>query len=434
MNINNLFLYLFYAGLSFLVFLIDSYIGLLSAIFGYIFLFFLNYRNNGSIFNHIQFYLIACWILSITQIFNLYNFDETFFYDERFYFLCCVIITGLISTFFEVPAQNLLLFQIKKEQKRLNYLSYILVFLWVLSILSIDGFFGGVLQYIFRNLLIISPIIVASILYLNFKKKLFPNIIFFLTFLYYTSIMFNRTGFLLVPLIFIVTILIEKEFKINFIKNSRFIFGSLILVFFTLVIADIYKGSNSREGFIGFFKDLKISDFENFSSNTRYQINPTHNIYDYFSILDALTDEKKELKGNIFYQYINAAKPRLFFPEKQITNISELNYLQGYVSNKLFFAIFIESSYNLGLIGVFLFHLLLLLVGKIMFNSLLIVKSEFLFKLFSVHYFFYIISMYTLIRGPGIHLVPYFFICFCIMVYILYLSKKTSIRKFDQLT
>ena len=86
MNINNLFLYLFYAGLSFLVFLIDSYIGLLSAIFGYIFLFFLNYRNNGSIFNHIQFYLIACWILSITQIFNLYNFDETFFLRKDFIF------------------------------------------------------------------------------------------------------------------------------------------------------------------------------------------------------------------------------------------------------------------------------------------------------------------------------------------------------------
>ena len=33
MNIDNLFLYLFYAGLSFLIFLIDSYIGLLSAIY-----------------------------------------------------------------------------------------------------------------------------------------------------------------------------------------------------------------------------------------------------------------------------------------------------------------------------------------------------------------------------------------------------------------
>jgi len=234
--------------------------------------------------------------------------------------------------------------------------------------------------------------------------------------------MFNRTGFLLVPIFFFITVLIERNLSINFSKNYRFILGTVILIFFTLVISDLYKGSSTRN-FYSFLSQLTINDFKNFSSETRYQINPVTNVYDYFSILGSLTDDKRELGGNIFSQFISIAKPRFFFPEKQITNISELLFIQRYTSNRLFFSIFLESTYNLGLFGVLIYHLLILIVGKIMFNSLLIINNKLVFQFLSVHYFFYVFYLYTLIRGPGIHFIPYFFFCFCFMLYFLYLLK-----------
>ncbi len=422
MNSRNLFIYLFYIAISFLIFFVDNYFGLLVSIFGYVLLFLLNYKKNKTIFNYIQFYLLTCWILSITQVFNLYNYDENIFYEERLYFFYCVIITGLISTFFKSPDNNLLITNLKKKKIDFKYLNHFLFFFWLLSILSIDGFFGNIIQYIFKHILFLSPIILTSILYLNSTKKVFPIVIFFLTFVYYTSIMFNRTGFLLVPIFFFITVLIERNLSINFSKNYRFILGTVILIFFTLVISDLYKGSSTRN-FYSFLSQLTINDFKNFSSETRYQINPVTNVYDYFSILGSLTDDKRELGGNIFSQFISIAKPRFFFPEKQITNISELLFIQRYTSNRLFFSIFLESTYNLGLFGVLIYHLLILIVGKIMFNSLLIINNKLVFQFLSVHYFFYVFYLYTLIRGPGIHFIPYFFFCFCFMLYFLYLLK-----------
>ena len=233
--------------------------------------------------------------------------------------------------------------------------------------------------------------------------------------------MFNRTGYLLVPIIFFVTVLIDKKFEIDLKKNINFVLGSIILILITLLLADIYKSSEYKN-FFDFVLELKLTDFTNYYSESLYKINPTHNIYDYFSIMDALTDDRKEIGGNIFTQFLNIFKPRFFFPDKPIQNISELNYMQGIHPSSLFVAVFMESTYNLGLIGVFIYHYLILLIGNLMFKSVLVIEDELLFKFFSINYFFYIIHMYTLIRGPGIHFVPYFFISFMIMMY--YLKKN----------
>ena len=421
MQINNLYIYLIYVFLSFIIFLIDSYAGLLLVVFSYLLLLFLNFKKNGSIFNYVQFYLLVCWILTFNQIFNLFHFDENFFYEERLYFFSCVVISGIISIFFKVPEKNYLLFEKKFKKIENPYLSKYIIFLFTILIFGISGLFGGAIQYILKALLFIAPIILSGLYYLNSTKKLIPLILFIISFLFYTSIMFNRTGYLLVPIIFFVTVLIDKKFEIDLKKNINFVLGSIILILITLLLADIYKSSEYKN-FFDFVLELKLTDFTNYYSESLYKINPTHNIYDYFSVMDALTDDRKEIGGNIFTQFLNIFKPRFFFPDKPIQNISELNYMQGIHPSSLFVAVFMESTYNLGLIGVFIYHYLILLIGNLMFKSVLVIEDELLFKFFSINYFFYIIHMYTLIRGPGIHFVPYFFISFMIMMY--YLKKN----------
>ena len=421
MQINNLYIYLIYVFLSFIIFLIDSYAGLLLVVFSYLLLLFLNFKKNGSIFNYVQFYLLVCWILTFNQIFNLFHFDENFFYEERLYFFSCVVISGIISIFFKVPEKNYLLFEKKFKKIENPYLSKYIIFLFTILIFGISGLFGGAIQYILKALLFIAPIILSGLYYLNSTKKLIPLILFIISFLFYTSIMFNRTGYLLVPIIFFVTVLIDKKFEIDLKKNINFVLGSIVLILITLLLADIYKSSEYKN-FFDFVLELKLTDFTNYYSESLYKINPTHNIYDYFSIMDALTDDRKEIGGNIFTQFLNIFKPRFFFPDKPIQNISELNYMQGIHPSSLFVAVFMESTYNLGLIGVFIYHYLILLIGNLMFKSVLVIEDELLFKFFSINYFFYIIHMYTLIRGPGIHFVPYFFISFMIMMY--YLKKN----------
>ena len=129
MQINNLYIYLIYVFLSFIIFLIDSYAGLLLVVFSYLLLLFLNFKKNGSIFNYVQFYLLVCWILTFNQIFNLFHFDENFFYEERLYFFSCVVISGIISIFFKVPEKNYLLFEKKFKKIENPYLLKYIIFL-----------------------------------------------------------------------------------------------------------------------------------------------------------------------------------------------------------------------------------------------------------------------------------------------------------------
>ena len=128
--------------------------------------------------------------------------------------------------------------------------------------------------------------------------------------------MFNRTGYLLVPIIFFITILIDNKFKIEFKKNINFILVSIILILITLIFADIYKGSETKN-FIEFVGKFRLVELVNYFSESRYKINPTHNLYDYFSIIDALTDDRKEIGGNIFTQFGSMFQPRFFFQINQ---------------------------------------------------------------------------------------------------------------------
>jgi hypothetical protein len=429
--LNNIFIYLIYVGVSIVIFLIDSYLGLLLIVFSYLLLFFLNYKKNGTIFNYIQFYLLSCWILSLSRVFNAYSFKNGLFYEEKLYVLYCIIITGIISIFFKLPNKNFYLFE--KKLNEINFRNFypLLIIILLLLIFSLEGSFGGIVKYIVQNLLFISPIFVASILYLNFKKnKIFPNIIFLIVFIYYTSTNFNRTGFLIVPLIYFTTILINKNFQFNLKKNFNFIFASIAFFFIIFVVGDLYKTSTTRN-LLDFAIEFKFNDLFGYFSETRYKVESAENIYDYFHILDVLTDEHRELGGNIFSQFINIFKPRYFFPLKEITNISQLNQVQGIIENPLYFAIFMESTYNLGLPGVFAYHFFILLIGYLMFRTLTIVENKFLFQLFSLNYYFYIIYIFILIRGPGIHFASYFLICFLFMCYYLYKTKKTALKVND---
>ena len=79
----NIFIYLIYVGVSILIFLINSYLGILLIVFSYLLLFILNYKKNATIFNYIQFYLLSCWILSLSRVFNTYSFKNGLFYEEK---------------------------------------------------------------------------------------------------------------------------------------------------------------------------------------------------------------------------------------------------------------------------------------------------------------------------------------------------------------
>ena len=423
--IRNFLFYLIYIGVSVLIFLIDSYIGLLLVVFSYLLLFSLNYLKNKTIFNYIQFYLLACWILTLSQIFNIYSLNNDLFYDEKVYFLYCIIITGIITFFFKVPDKNIYLFEKKFDDIPFRNFHSTLGILVIFLIFGLDGIFGSVLQYIIKNLFYIFPIIISSIIYLNSKKKTFPNIIFFIVFYYYTSITSNRTGFLLVPIIFFLTVLIDKNFQFKVKEKSTIIFFSILFLSILLIMGDLYKTSQTRN-LLDFIRELKFDDLYNYFEYTRYKFGSGGNVYDYFTVVQALTDKNQELGGNVFSQFFSILTPRFFFPDKVITNISELNTIQGIIENPLFFAVFMESTYNLGLIGVFLYHFFILLIGSVMFRSIKNSKNKFLFHLFISNYYFYIIYLYILIRGPGIHFASYFMITFFIMFYYLLKQKNKT--------
>ena len=171
--------------------------------------------KTGSIFNYVQFYLLSCWILTINQIFNLYFFDQNLFYDERIYFFSCVLITGAISIFFKAPNKSYHLFNKELVKYKNQYLSKYILFLFTFLTFGISGFFGSVIQFILKSLLFISPIMISGVYYLFQKKKYFN---YSISSLLYTSIMFNRTGYLLVPIIFLLQYLLIINLRLNLKK------------------------------------------------------------------------------------------------------------------------------------------------------------------------------------------------------------------------
>ena len=114
-----------------------------------------------------------------------------------------------------MPKKNDLLFEKKFKKVENPYLFKYILALFAIILLGIYGLFGSALQYIVKSLFFIIPVILSGLYYLTSSKKLIPIILFVISFLFYTSIMFNRTGYLLVPIIFFVTILIDKKFKIE---------------------------------------------------------------------------------------------------------------------------------------------------------------------------------------------------------------------------
>ena len=59
MQKSNLFIYLIYIFLCFIIFLIDSYVGLVLVVFSYLLLFFLNLKKNGSILNFLSINIVT---------------------------------------------------------------------------------------------------------------------------------------------------------------------------------------------------------------------------------------------------------------------------------------------------------------------------------------------------------------------------------------
>ena len=300
---NNILIYLIYVGVSILIFLINSYLGLLLIVFSYLLLFILNYRKNSTIFNYIQFYLLACWILTFSKVFNVYLLDKSLFYEEWLYFLSCVIISGIITIFFKLPNKNTYLFEKKFNEVNLPYFYPLSIILLVFIIFSSQGLFGGDLKFIVQNLLYLFPLLIASILYLNSKKnKFFPNILFIILFIFYSEFRPNRGGFLIVPLFFFLTILINNHFQFNIKKNFYFIFSSIVIFFILFVLGDLYKGSPAKNLF-DFINQFSLNDLFIYTEVTRYKFDTGTTIYNYYYTLGTLTDDQREMGGNIFTQF-----------------------------------------------------------------------------------------------------------------------------------
>jgi len=424
--INKLILYFLYIFFSLIVYLINTYLGILLFVFSYLFIFFINYLENKNIFNFIQNYLLVSFILTFSKVYNINIFNVEIYSKEINYFLKCIFFTGIITFFFSISTSNVTINnRFNQDNVNKNHL-YIIVILLSLFIFAHNGNLGQSIQYISRHLFFTLPIILVCLLYINFKSiKLLSYILFLYLFYFYGSTIINRSSFILVPIFFIIATFLLNQFNnqttISLKTKIKMIFFFVII----LILSDIYKSSGSLN-ILNFFKEIKINNLLNYYSNSRYKLFSDFEINNYFNILGLLIDGTKEQGGNLFSQFFNIFTPRYFFPEKETTNISQLIFIQKYSDNPLYFEIFIEASYNLKIVGVILFHFLILIIGNFMLKSLIYVRNVYLYQIFYINYLFYILFIFIIIRGPAIFFINYFLVYFIFMILTLIKNYKDS--------
>jgi hypothetical protein len=417
------FIFYFNFIFSLIIFNIDKNYGIIFSCFSYIIIFFINFIFFKKIINFIQIYLLIMFYLTFVKFIPLMNYDFISFNNLKMYIFNSIQLTSFLTLLFKFPFKEIYFDKSNNSKSSYNFFYFIICVLFNMSII----YGSGPISYFVTNIFISFALIFFLLFFLNSRNFILIIALFLFTFYSYSNFQYNRTYFLLVPFSFLLVFFLKQK-KIKISKIFFFMFLFLIL----LIFGDLYKNYNSI-----YYSELSwnilyfdINPFMNQLFNNRYLEIETYILDDYFFTLNFLIDKFKDYGENFIYQLISFVKPSYFFPDKDITNISTLLYAQGYNKNPLYFEIFIEASYNLGLAGVFCYYFIILAVGNFFYKSILIFENNSFSNFVKINYVIFLIMNYLLLRGPIIILIQYFFISFIILLFLRFIKKNNLMSKY----
>jgi hypothetical protein len=364
--------------------------------------------------------------LTFIKFIPLLDYEMSNFKDLKNYIFISIHLTSFLTFFFKYPCEKIYFYDSEKSP---NIYKFSFFFLCILFNLGVLHYYNNFVNYIIQNIFISYALIFFLLFYLISRSYFLITILFLLTFYTYSNYIINRTFFLLVPLSFALINFFKIKNYNNLTYKKIFFLFFCFLIF--LILGDLYK-TIYISGFDGtstwYIFNFDINAFVSQLLNSRYLESNFDILNDYFSTMFFLTDNFKNYGGNFISQLVSFVKPSFFFPDKDVTNISTLLYLQGYNANSLYFEIFLEASYNLGLVGVFIYYFLFLATGNFFYKSIMIFQNSPFLNFIKINYFLFILILFLLLRGPIIFIINFFFISIFILLILVCLRFLRKIQ------
>jgi hypothetical protein len=282
-----------------------------------------------------------------------------------------------------------------------------------------------VIKHIFQGILLL--VYIALLISTLLKKTIF-SLMFSTTILCIMLFVFsqsnaNRTPILAVSLLFLFSCLYTQKY-ISLKIRSFLLFSAFIFI----LIADIQKqyGLSLDEIFYYYFSNsFSTTDFLKGSN----YLGTYQDVSEYFAAMGQAVNSKLDLRFTMATQIIGVFLPRIFFPEKEVADISAIAFGYGITPQDLYYEIYLQSYLDSGVLGVFFYHLLLLQFGSYSYKMIFKFNGN-LMNLFSVAlYLTNLLIIIVLIRGPVVFLLWYGLVPNLIIFCLFLFKKKNQHRK-----
>lgn len=258
-------------------------------------------------------------------------------------------------------------------------------------------------------------------------KKIVSCLIPFIVLWSLSSGPLNRTAFIL-PVAFFLILVILSSIKI--VKKNIFSFNNIKYVFLILLIALL--SDMQRKSGIAFYELIFLPEFllVNFYSVIQDStFFPSSNDADnYFYSLGLISEYELFKVLGIFKQLISIFIPRIYFPDKEQTDLSMILFSQGFLPQPAYYEIFLEPFIDSGYIGNFLFYFFLIILSCKCVELLKKSINTNLQPFFLSLYVLLLISLFMVVRGPIIFLAWYLLPSILFMLLITLLSSLKKIN------
>ena len=407
--------------MAFLVLIHEAELAIISSLIFPLFLFVKYIKNLASIYDFRVVYLGSILVWSLGKSLSVFMSYGSSVISGQFvsvYMLSMVIAPALVLIF-KVPSPDTYFIKIQPNKLHHARIVKFSAFVWLLLSITLYWSLGApesnltafVLKQTSQGFLLVF----ASVLFMQLSsRETFFSVSFLFIIAGITIFVFlqgplNRTSLLLPLLIIILARLSQSKLIAMKFQSAKSLFGFILAIpFFSilLLIADVQKQTSlSLLDIIDFVATRPEFIFEAIR-NSNYLPDKESASY-YFNSVNAILESKKEIPGGLFYQLASSLMPRIFFPDKGVTDLSQIMWENGFLTYPLYYEIFLEPVIDSRVFGVIIYYTLFLFFVWVSLVSVTMHKKGFRGIYSRSVYLLNLLVLFMIIRGPVIFIIWY---------------------------
>lgn len=285
---------------------------------------------------------------------------------------------------------------------------------WLVNIALVGGL-GESVSFVVLHVFQGFALVLASVLLLEARSfgpvrgGVIVFVVYIVTILAYSEGEANRTTLLLPIGVLTGSLLFGSAVAKTSVWSPKFgifSFVTIPLLAFALIVADIQKQEAMQlEETINLIERNPAVMWASLKSSNYLPSEGSAVVY--FESLSAILEDGQEIPGGIFFQLASSLTPRLFFPNKDDTDLALIMWGKGYTPQPLYYEIFFEPIADSGIVGIVVYFFLFLASVYLSWRSVAKHRDGLLGRYCRSVYLLNLVVLFMVIRGPVIFVVWY---------------------------